>query len=73
MTAQELTKVVGRHADDLEDLRKDNAYIMQALNKSDIRISDLLIEVAMLKKDVERLQNEKRKRPMGSGKYLSFD
>ena len=73
MDAKELTKVVGRHADDLEDLRKDNAYIMQALEKHDIRISDLLIEVAMLKKEVERLQNEKRKHPIGSGKSLSFD
>lgn len=26
MDAKELTKVVGRHADDLEDLRKDVAY-----------------------------------------------
>ena len=73
MTAQELTKVVGRHADDLEDHRKDIDYIMQALEKNDIRISDLLIEVAMLKKDLERLQNEKRKHPTGSGKYLTFD
>lgn len=73
MDAKELTKIVGRHADDLEDLRKDNAYIMQAIEKHDIRISDILIEVAMLKKDLERLQNEKRKHPTGSGKYLTFD
>lgn len=53
MTAQELTKVVGRHADTLEDLRKDVAH--------------LEVEVKMLRSDVDRCYVTRKRSRMKEG------
>lgn len=67
MTAQELTKVVGRHADTLEDLRKDVAHLEIVCNNYRLRIEDLEVEVKMLRSDVDRCYVTRKRSRMKEG------